>query len=153
MLEAGLPDSAREAFAASVLLRPSSPFAPLVDGGTAATRGDDMLRASEQLQDIHASTIAVDDVDQAAIVDLEVVGHVAARVARVGVGFRNVEGYLRRGVRLADVPDAQAAVEIRNSRQLALYWVGEVLLGGVDTEARDSVRKTEALTWVGCASC
>src|SRR6185437_6247625 len=40
----------------------------------------DLLRASVELQDVHAGAIAVDDIDIPAIVDLDVVGHVAVSV-------------------------------------------------------------------------
>src|SRR2546428_337110 len=132
VLQAGLPGFSSKGLAAP---RCFAPFgASLVDGGAGGTRAGDRRRASEQLQDVHPRAVAVDDVDQAAIVDLDVVGHVVA-IGRVGVGFRNVERHLRRGVRLPNVPDAHAAVEPRDRRQLAVERVVEVLLGGVGAEA------------------
>ena len=93
---AGLPDSALEASRPPRWFVRLPRFVPLLDGGTGLPPDETIAcRASEQLQDIHARAIAVDDVDQAAIVDVDVVGHVVA-VRRVGVGFRNVEGNLRR---------------------------------------------------------
>src|SRR5436305_7645917 len=78
----------------------------VIDARTDTIRAYDLRRATRQLQDVHARAITVDDVDQAAIVDIDVVGHIVA-VRRVGVGFRHVEGNLRHVERLADIPDAQ----------------------------------------------
>src|SRR5882672_3617619 len=64
----------------------------------------DLLRPAPELKDIQPGPVAVGSVDEAAVVDLEVVGHVAVRLDRVSVGHRNVERNLDRRLGLADVP-------------------------------------------------
>ena len=56
---------------------------------------------------------------------------------------------MRRSVRLADVKDAQAAVEPRDSRQLADQRAAEILVGGVGAEAYAAVAVVSA--WISFA--
>ena len=64
------------------------------------------LRPAVQLQDVHPIAITVHDVDEAAVVDFDVVGHVGV----VGSG-RYIERHLLGSLRLADVPRAHTGVE------------------------------------------
>src|SRR5215471_15698475 len=57
--------------------------------------GVGILGASGQLEDVEAGSVPIDDVDIAAIVDLDVVGHVAVGIGVV-VRFRHVERHLVR---------------------------------------------------------
>src|SRR5262249_22462776 len=91
------------------------------------TLGRDLFRASGELQDVHAGAVAVDDVDIAAVVDLDVVRHVAVGV-RECVRDRHVERDFPRRLRLANVANPYAAVEIRERGELAVVRIAEVLL-------------------------
>src|SRR5882762_6377955 len=93
-------------------------------------------RLAAQLQNIQPGTIAVGGVDKPAIVDFEVVGHVAVRLNGVGVRYRDVEPHLDRRLRLADVPRANTAGEGSYESQLAVKGVTKVLLARVRPEAR-----------------
>src|SRR6267143_7309241 len=74
----------------------------------------DFLRPAAQFQNIQPGSVTVRRVDEAAVVDLEVVRHVAVRLNGVGIRHRDIEPYLDRRLRLADVPRAHAAGECSN---------------------------------------
>src|SRR6266571_5862161 len=88
----------------------------------------DSLRSAVQLQDIQPGAVAVGGVDEPAIVDFEVVRHVAVRLNGVGVRYGDVEPHLDGRLRLADVPRPHAAGEICKERQYAVKGITEVLL-------------------------
>src|SRR5213076_2920816 len=96
----------------------------------------DPLRTAVQLQDVQPGAVAVGRVDESAIVDFEVVRHVAVRLNGVGVRDRDVEPDLDGRLRLADVPRANTAGEGGNESQLAVKGIAEVLLARVRPEAR-----------------
>src|SRR5215470_9784604 len=85
----------------------------------------DLLRLAAELEDIQPGAIAIRHVDEPAIVDFDVVSHVAVR-AGVRVGDRDVEAHLDGSLGLANVPDAHAAGEVREERQPAVKRVPEV---------------------------
>src|SRR2546425_4790836 len=99
----------------------------------------DFLRPAAQFQNIQPGAIAVRRVDEPAVVDLEVVRHVAVRLNGVGIRHRDVEPHLDGALRLADVPRANTAGEGSNESQLAVKGITEVLLARVRPEARSPI--------------
>src|SRR5207237_1698671 len=90
---------------------------------------DDRLGGARQLDDVQARVRAVREIDEAAVVDLDVVGldgdlaaivAVDLHAALVGAGRhrRDEERGLARIERIADVDRAHAAVEVRDEDQL-----------------------------------
>src|SRR6266850_4593059 len=96
----------------------------------------DAPRLPAQLQNIQPGTIAVGRVDEPAVVDFEVVRHIAVRFDGVGIAFRNVEPHLDRSLRLADVPRAHTAGEVSKESEPAVIRITEVLLARMHPEAR-----------------
>src|SRR5712692_9399414 len=96
----------------------------------------DAPRLAAQLQNIQPGTIAVGRVDEPAIVDFKVVRHVAVRLNGVGIANWDIETYLDRRLRLADVPRAHTAGEVSKESEPAVIGVTEVLLARVHSEAR-----------------
>src|SRR6266404_5595846 len=100
------------------------------------TTADATCTAGE-LEDVHAIANAVYDDNVAAIIDFDVVGHVHAVDAIAALfdrGFRYIE---RRGggaLRVADVPRADAAIEVRGERYPAVIRIAEILLGRMGAE-------------------
>src|SRR5262245_38733674 len=98
----------------------------------------DFFRVAAQLEEVEPGAVAVSGVDDAAIVDLDVVGHVAVGLGSVGVALRNVKGDLLRPLRLADVPRADATGEVREERDPPVVGVAEVLFARVHAVARSA---------------
>src|SRR2546422_4724917 len=96
----------------------------------------DAPRPAVQLQNIQPGAIAVGRVDKPAIVDFEVVRHVAVWLRGVGIAFRHIEPRLDRRLRLADVPRAHAAGEVSKESEPAVIRITEVLLARVHAETR-----------------
>src|SRR6267143_4956731 len=96
----------------------------------------DFLRPAAQLQNIQPGAVTVRRVDEPAVVDLEVVRHVAVRLIGVGIRHRDIEPYLDRRLRLTDVPCAHAAGEVSKESQPAVIGIMEVLLARMHSEAR-----------------
>src|SRR5258708_40309654 len=69
----------------------------------------DFLRPAAQFQNIQPGAIAVRRVDEPAVVDLEVVRHVAVRLNGAGIRYRDVEPHLDGALRLSDVPRPNTA--------------------------------------------
>src|SRR6267143_4951368 len=88
-------------------------------------------RLAAQLQNIQPGAIAVGGVDEPAIVDFEVVRHVAVRLGGVGIADRDIEPHLDGSLRLADVPRAHAAGEVSKESEPAVIRIAEVLLARV----------------------
>ena len=108
---------------------------------------DDLLRASRELQDVHSRAVPVHDINVAAVVDFDVVGHVAIGNPGVGIGHRYIEPHFDRCLRLADIPYAQAAGKVRDRRQLAVERIPEILLARVRPEARSPRAVVAALVF------
>src|SRR5712691_12686386 len=112
-----------------------------------AAQAGDLRCLAGQTQDVHPGVGAVDDVDEAAPVNLDVVGldddvarivdaQLAALGARIGScrSPRNEEAHLTRAERLADVDRPHAGIEPGGKHQLAVEDAGERLVAGVGTE-------------------
>src|SRR5437879_1943832 len=99
----------------------------------------DFLRPAAQFQNIQPGAIAVRRVDEPAVVDLEVVRHVAVRLNGVGIRHRDVEPHLDGALRLADVPRAHPAGEIGKERHPPVIGIAEVLLARVHAETRSAI--------------
>src|SRR3989442_8807713 len=107
----------------------------------------DLAGSPGELQDMHPGVRAIDDVDVAAVVDLEVVGldrHLAAllairelHAALVGLaGFRrNVITDFLRLIRVADIDGAHAGVEPGDEHQALRVHRRLVFVGRVSAEA------------------
>src|SRR5205823_8884968 len=76
--------------------------------------------------DVESRAISVDDQDVAAVIDLDVIRHIAAGRG-VGVALGHVEANFLRRLWLADIPRAHAASEVGEERQPPVVWVAEVL--------------------------
>src|SRR5436190_23629232 len=96
----------------------------------------DVLRAPGQFQDVQPRAVAVGRVDEAAVVDFEVVGHVPVRHGRVGIGLGYVEGDLGRRLRLADVEGPDPSSEVGQEGHPAIVGIPKVLLARVHAEPR-----------------
>src|SRR4051812_31729917 len=95
----------------------------------------DLLRLAGQLDDVEPGAVAVHREDVAAVVDLQVIGHVAVGIGE-GIALRNIEADFDRALRLTDVPGAHAAREVSEERQPAVERIAEVLLARVHSVAR-----------------
>src|SRR5437879_5490147 len=98
----------------------------------------DFLRPAAQFQNIQPGAVTVRRVDEPAVVDLEVVRHVAVRLNGVGIRHRDIEPHLDRRLRLADVPRPHPAGEVSKESQPAVIGITEVFLARMHPVARSS---------------
>src|SRR4030095_12506688 len=94
-----------------------------------------LLRRPVQLEEIEPRAVTVYGEDIAAIVDLQVISHIAVRLGKL-IAYRNVIPHFDGPLRLADVPYPHAASEVGKEGQPAIVGIGEILLARMHAETR-----------------